>query len=137
MIGDVLKTLGEGGSDIILSGGFVTTTTDRVTAVLYSLFAADWVGNMFVDGDAVLESPFQDLHNETATLDALLNIADAAQKSLQWLVRQTKIKSVSAASRIIDGGIIITQIDFIELDTTTTRIEVRKYPGYWEVRGLE
>ena len=136
MIGDALKTIGANGCDITISGGFLTTTTERITAILYSLFSADWVGNMFVEGDAVLESTFQELHNTTMTLDALLNIANAAEESLQWLARQVKIKSVSAASRVIDGGIVITQIDFIELDTTKTRIEVLKHPSYWEVREV-
>lgn len=136
MIGDVLKTIGVDGSDIFISGGFPRTTTGRATAVLYSLFASNWVGNMFVQGDAVMESTFQELHNRTATLDVMLDIAHSAENSLQWLVRQGRISGVGAATRIIDGGIIITQIEFIELDGTTTRLEVLKYPSYWEVREM-
>lgn len=135
MIGDVLKTLGVNGSSIVLSGGFVKTTVERTNAVLYSLFASDWVGNLFVDGDAVLESSFQELHNRTATIDSLLDIADSAVDSLNWLVRQGYIREVAAATRIIDGGIFITELSFTELDETTTEMEVWKYPHYWEVKG--
>lgn len=135
MKGDVVKTIGVNGSSIVLSGGFVQTTTKRVTAVLYSLFGSDWVGNMFVTGDAVMESSFEELHMTTATLDTLLDIASAAEKSLTWLVRSGDIRSVKAATRIFDGGMYITEIAFTELDQTETRFEVIKYPQYWEVRG--
>jgi hypothetical protein len=136
MNGDVLKTLGVNGSSITIRDGFVTTTTGRMTAILYSLFASDWVGNLFVTGEQVLTSSFQELHNTTATLDALLNIASSAQDSLNWLVRTGKIKSVVASTRIFDGGTYLTEIDFTELDETVTRIEVWKFPNYWEVRGV-
>ena len=135
MNGDVLKTMGVNGSSIIIRDGFVTMTTGRMTAILYSLFASDWVGNLFVTGEEVLRSSFQELHNTTATLDALLNIASSAQDSLKWLVRTGKIKAVAAATRIFDGGTYLTEIAFTELDETITRIEVWKFPNYWEVRG--
>lgn len=135
MSGDVVKTLGVNGSDVILSGGFFKTTTKRSTAVLYSLFASDWVGNMFVTGDTVMESGFQELHNATATIDVLIDIEDSAEQSLEWLIRAGDIKKVAAATRIIDGGIYITEIAFTELDDSITLLEVLKRPSYWEVRG--
>ena len=137
MIGDVLKTIGIDGSSIILSGGFVRTTTKRATAILYSLFASDWVGNLFVTGEAVLESTFQELHLNVATLDNLLDIGRAAEEALAWLVRTGDASGIEAASRLIDGGIYVTDIDITELDDTVTSLSVIKYPSYWEVRGLE
>lgn len=137
MKGDVLKTLGINGSDIRLSSGIVQVTTKRTTAILYSLFAANWVGNMFVEGDARMESSFQELHSSTMTLDNLLNIGSAAEQALDWLVRKGDIQKVEAATSVLDGGFIVTEIEFTELDDTVTRIEVWKHPQYWEVRGTE
>lgn len=137
MKGDVLKTLGINGSDIRLSSGIVQVTTKRTTAVLYSLFATNWVGNMFVEGDARMESSFQELHSATMTLDNLLNIGSAAEQSLDWLVRKGDIQKVEAATSVLDGGFIVTEIEFTELDDTVTYIEVWKHPQYWEVRGAE
>lgn len=135
MIGDVVKTLGVNGSSIVLSGGIVQSTTGKMTAVLYSLFASDWVGNMFVTGDSILQSDFQLLHTATVTLDTLVDIADSAMASLDWLVKSGDVKSIAAATRVVEGGTFITEIDFEELDGTVNRIEVWKHPHYWEVRG--
>jgi hypothetical protein len=135
--GDVLKTIGVDGSTITISGGFVKTTTKRATAVLYSLFASDWVGNMFVSGDAVLQSTFQELHTNATTLDNLLDIGRAAESSLEWLVRTGDATGIAAATRMIDGGIYVTDIEITEVDETVTSLSVIKYPSYWEVRGLE
>ena len=136
MIGDVVKTLSPSGSSIILSGGFVQTTTGRMTAILYSLFSSSWVGNLFVTGNEVLGSDFQNLHSQTMTLDTLLDIAASAQQALAWFVNSGDAKEVKTATRIIDGGTIITEIDFTENDDSVTRIEVWKHPQYWEVREV-
>lgn len=133
--GDVIKTLGENGSSIRFSGGIAQRSESKMNAVLYSLFARDWVGNLFVTGDQKLQSDFQDLHQVTMTLDALLNIADSAKKSLAWMERKGWFTKIETASRMVEGGIIITQIWFTEEGGAIIKIEVRKYAQYWEVEG--
>ena len=80
-------------------------------------------------------SDFQELHSRTVTLDLLLTIADSAKKALAWLVRQNKFKDIETATRMVEGGIFITEIDFTFLTGEVKRIEVIKYPQYWKVVG--
>lgn len=133
--GDIEKTLGKNGSSILFSGGVAQRTLGPMNAVKYSLFASDWVGNMFVTGDMKLQSDFQELHSKTMTLDALLNIADSAKRSLNWMIRRGSYKKIDAAARVIDGGVIITQIWFTDNTNVIKKLEVRKYAQYWEIEG--
>lgn len=132
---EVKKTLGINGSSIIIGGEAVRKSPNRWNAFLYSLFVSDWVGNLFVSGNQRLKSTFQELHDKTITLDMLLDISSIAERDLGWMVSQKLFSEIKAASRSVEGGFIVTDIDFSELDGSVKRVTIIKHPQYWEIRG--
>lgn len=131
----VEKILDVNGSTIDLTGGSFKTSSSPVTDILYRLFGADWVGNMFVEPEQRMESGFQDAHSTTMTRNTLMNIAGIAEKRLKRLVDTGVFSGIKAATRLTESGVIETQIAFTYPDERVRMLKVRKYLQYWKIEG--
>lgn len=131
--GDPIKYITSEGSSLKFIGGQPKMDAGYVNAIKYSLFVVDWVGNMFFEGDQILKSDFETAHEETITLSQLLNIEDAAARSLQWLVNNGTFFKLNVTSSMEDSDSSITTIiDVILPDTVSKRYTVKRFPDRWQ-----
>jgi phage gp46-like protein len=96
--GDPKLTLDENGSDLTFKGGQPEMDRGLENAVFISLFTKEsWVGNaLFTDINQQIGSDFLDTVNQPITVTALNDIANSAERALQWMIDSDIAANITA-----------------------------------------
>lgn len=86
--GDPKITLDERGSNMVFKGGQPEMDRGLENAVFISLFTKPgWVGNiLFKDKNQKIEPSFLDMVDQPITITMLNDVANAAERDLQWMI---------------------------------------------------
>lgn len=105
--GDLLKVLTPDGSSVLFTGGDPERDVSNIqNAILYSLFVSDWFANVFATStDQVLTGRFLEETNKTLTKVQILNIQDAAEKDLAWLVSNGTLSAIEVTVNIVNNNL--------------------------------
>jgi len=136
--GDILKIMTADGSTIQVQDGDALRDRGISNAVKYSVLVRDHFANIFaINDNQVLESNFEELHDEPITVDNLLNIEDSARKSLEWMVNDGSASRIEADCTVDNDGARHTEIRiFPPGEGDPLEFKISKYSGNWEFQAL-
>jgi phage gp46-like protein len=135
--GDIKKYITASGSSIQVKDGEALRDRGVENAIMYSLFVRKWALNVFAQNpEQVLESRFEELHEESITVDNLLDIEDEAKRNLKWLVGKGIADKVEASTSVDANGIRHTVIDVHQPGGTVESLRLSKYASNWEAQVL-
>lgn len=111
--GDPRLFLDENGSSLKFVGGQPVMDGGLENAVLISLFTKQgWIGNtVFPDAAVHIGSDYENSFRKVITITAILDIKQAAERALQWLI------DVGVASEIT---VVVANIESYSIRTTIT-----------------
>lgn len=130
--GDVKKILTARGATVQFRGGQPLMDQGVENAAMYSLFSRSWFANVFFQNpDQKLESKFEEEHEKPITLKQLLNIEDAAQKALAWMLSQNIASKIDVETTAGETGKIKTAIQIKPPEGDLTELLITKHGQNW------